>query len=92
MVSNSKDDHPSKITPITNRVPNTIPRTAQQAPKQAPTHLSSPVGREKSKQPMAHRGIQFGYCFHFWLLNFIKVIAKLVKQSNTTVEMLWLQY
>ena len=51
MVSNSKDDHPSKATPIMNKVPNTHPKTAQQAP----THSS--VGEEKSKQPMAHTGI-----------------------------------
>ena len=68
MVSNSKDDHPSKATPITNRVPDTIPRTATQAPK----HLLT-VGREKSKQPMAHRGIQFGYCFHFGCLTSLKL-------------------
>ena len=53
MVSNSKDDHPSKATPIMNRVPYTIPRTAQHVPRQL---LS--VGIEKSKQPMAHAGIQ----------------------------------
>ena len=43
MVSNSKDNHPSKATPIMNRVPNTHPKAVMQA---AP-HLS-PMGREMS--------------------------------------------
>ena len=53
MVSNSKDDHPSKTTPIIDRAPNTLPRTVNQAAKNFKS-----VGREKSKQPMAHRGLQ----------------------------------
>ena len=52
MVSTSKDDHPSKATPIMNRVPNTLPRTVTQAPR----HFILSVGREKSKQPMACSG------------------------------------
>ena len=50
MVSTSKDDHPSKATPIIDRTPNTLPGTMNEAPR----HLS--VGREKSKQPMAYSG------------------------------------
>ena len=53
MVPNSKDDHPSKATPIMSRTPNTLPTAANQAAK----HFKS-VGREKSKQPMAHTGVQ----------------------------------
>ena len=70
MVSNSKDDHPSKATPITNRVPVTHPGTVMQAD----IYFPSSEGGEKSKQPMAHKGIQsdevyswipLSYCFHF---------------------------
>ena len=59
MVSRYKDDPESKATPVMNRIPNTVTRTA----KQAPRHFITSVGREKSQQPMAHRDIQFGYCF-----------------------------
>ena len=41
MVSNSKDDHPSKTTPIIDRAPNTLPRTVNQAAKNFKS-----VGRE----------------------------------------------
>ena len=59
MVSTSKDDHPSKatpITPITNRVPNTHPRTVTQAHRHLLSLYFLSVGREKSKQPMAYSG------------------------------------
>ena len=42
MVSNSKDDHPSKVMPITNRASNTHAGTAQ-----ALIHMTISVGREK---------------------------------------------
>ena len=53
MVSNSKDDHPSNVTPVTTKVPNTHPRTAIQAP----TRLQNSVGGEKSKKSMVHKGM-----------------------------------
>ena len=52
MVSNSKDDHPSKVTPIMAGVKNVHPKKVvrqQAVQQQAIEH--SPVGREKSKQP-----------------------------------------
>ena len=50
-----KDDHPSNVTPITDTVPITHPGTVTQAA----AHLTrKSVAREKSKQPMAHTGIQ----------------------------------
>ena len=52
MVSTSKDDDPSKVTPTMNKVTNTHPKTV----KQVDAYLS-PVGREKSNQPMACTGI-----------------------------------
>ena len=39
MVSNSKDDHPSKTTPITNTSAGTLPIAVQQAIKEACSHL-----------------------------------------------------
>ena len=52
MLSNPKDDNPSKTTPVTNRVPITHPRTVIQAA----AHLArKSVARKKSKQPMTHR-------------------------------------
>ena len=61
MVSNSKDDHPSKATPIAIIVPSTHPKTMQRTMVQQVPHStaaksflsSSSVGGEKSKQPMA---------------------------------------
>ena len=45
MVSNSKDDHPSKATPITNIAVNTHPRVVLQAS----TQPQKPVSRKRSK-------------------------------------------
>ena len=68
MVSNSKDDHPSKATPITSTVPNTHPPTLITTVRQAKLHLlsSPPVGGEKSKQWMAHKGVQSDE-MHLWI-------------------------
>ena len=56
MMSNSKDDHPSKATPTANTSVGTLPKTMQQAIEEAYLHLelepsSSPssVGREGIK-------------------------------------------
>ena len=76
MVSNSKDDHPSNVTPIMNVVPNTHPKTAKQ------TLAYLPVGEEKSKQPMAHTGVlldstyMVSYGFHFGQSTLLKVAGK----------------
>ena len=66
MVSNSKDDHPSKATPIMNVVPNIHPKTVMQVH----THLS--VGNEKNslwhKEVYSLMKCTLGfhcYCFHF---------------------------
>ena len=64
MVSNSEDEHPSRPTPIRHRVPNTPPITVKQAVQASKQFL--PVGRENSKQPMAHAGIQFDEV-HSWI-------------------------
>ena len=64
MVLNAKDDHPSKAIPIAGRATNTLPRTAMQAI--AHFLFSSFVGREKSKQPMAHTGVQSDEV-HSWI-------------------------
>ena len=57
MVSNSKDDHPSKTTPITNTSAGTLPKAVQQAIEEAYPHLellpsssSSSVNKEGLKQ------------------------------------------
>ena len=46
MVSNPKDDNPSKTTPVTYRVPITHPKTANQA---APHLARKSVARKKVK-------------------------------------------
>ena len=58
--SNSKDDHPSKATPIIDRVVNTHSR----AIAEDDLHLSS-VDRNRSKHPMAYVVHYYGLTHHY---------------------------
>ena len=73
MVSNPKDDNPTKTTPVTNRVPITRPRTVNQA---APHLARKSVARKKSKQLMTH-------CFNL-LQSQLKLYFR-VEQHDTKV-------